>query len=93
MIPGVQNPHCEPPVATNASASVSRRVASRPSTVVTVRPATRVAGVTQATLGSPSTSTVQHPHCPCGAHPSFTDVNPRRSRSTSSSDSPGSTST
>ena len=41
-MPGVQNPHCEPPVATNASASCSRTAGSRPSTVVTARPATRV---------------------------------------------------
>ena len=30
--------------------------------------------------GSPSTSTVQQPHCPCGAHPSFAERIPRRSR-------------
>ena len=60
---------------------------------MTDRPATRAAGVTHATRGSPSTSTVQHPHWPCGAQPSFTDTSPSRSRSTDSSDSPGSTST
>ena len=49
MIPGVQNPHCEPPVATNAAASASRSSAGRPSTVVTVRPAIRATGVTHAT--------------------------------------------
>ena len=72
-IPGVQKPHCEPPVATKRAASRSRTAASRPSTVVTARPSTRVAGVTHATRGSPSTSTVQQPHCPWGAHPSFTE--------------------
>ena len=86
-MPGVQNPHCEPPVARNAAAAASRAVGSSPSTVVTVRPATRAAGVTQATRGSPSTSTVQHPHCPCGAHPSFAETTPSR-RNTFSSDSP-----
>ena len=50
-------------------------------------------GVTHATRGSPSTSTVQHPHWPCGAHPSFTESTPSRSRSTESSDSPGAAST
>jgi hypothetical protein len=93
MIPGVQNPHCEPPVATNARANSSRRAGSSPSIVVTDRPSTRVAAVTHATLASPSTSTVQQPHWPCGAQPSFTDITPRRSRNTESSDSPGATET
>ena len=39
-IPGVQKPHCEPPVATKLAASRSRTAASRPSTVVTARPST-----------------------------------------------------
>ena len=44
-IPGVQNPHCDPPVATNASRPRGpRRVASSPSIVVTARPSTRAAG-------------------------------------------------
>ena len=51
------------------------------------------AAVTHATLASPSTSTVQQPHWPCGAQPSFTDTSPSRSRRTDSSDSPGSTGT
>jgi len=87
MMPGVQKPHCDPPVLTNAAAARSRTSASRPSTVVTDRPATRDSGVTQATRGSPSTSTVQHPHWPCGAQPSFTESRPSRSRRTSSNDS------
>ena len=40
---------------------------------MTERPATRRAGVTQATRGAPSTSTVQHPHWPCGLQPSLAD--------------------
>ena len=36
--------------------------------MVTERPAIRTAGVTQATRASPSTSTVQQPHWPWGAH-------------------------
>ena len=35
------------------------------------RPATRRAGVTQATRGAPSTHTVQHPHWPWGLQPSL----------------------
>ena len=72
-IPGVQKPHCDPPVATNASARRARTDGSRPSRVVTERPSTRATGVTHATRALPSTSTVQQPHCPCGAHPSFTE--------------------
>ncbi len=92
-IPGVQNPHCDPPVATNAAAIASRASGSSPSIVVTDRSATRAAAVTHATLASPSTSTVQQPHWPCGAQPSFTETRPSRSRRTDSSDSPGSTAT
>ena len=62
MIPGVQKPHWEPPVATKASASPSRTDGSRPASVVTERPATRAAGVTHETRASPSTRTVQQPH-------------------------------
>ena len=46
-MPGVQNPHWLAPAAVNAAAQ--RSASSRPSTVVTSRPATRRAGVTQAT--------------------------------------------
>ena len=88
MIPGVQNPHWLAPAAVNASAH--RPPSSSPSTVVTCRPATRRAGVTQATRGWPSTSTVQQPHCPCGLQPSFGDRMPSRSRSASSSEQPSS---
>ena len=62
MIPGVQKPHWLPPVAAKARAQPLRTPASSPSRVVMARPATRRAGVTQATLGWPSTSTVQQPH-------------------------------
>ena len=48
------------------------------------------AGVTHATRGAPSTSTVQQPHWPCGLQPSLTDRTPRRSRSTSSREVPSS---
>ena len=49
--------------------------------------------MTHATRGSPSTSTVQHPHCPCGEQPSLTETTPSCSRSTERSDSPGAAST
>ncbi len=88
MIPGVQNPHWLPPDSHKAAAQPSAR--PRPSMVVMSRPATLRAGVTQETRGEPSTSTVQHPHCPCGLHPSLAERMPSRSRRTSSSDSPSS---
>ena len=61
-MPGVQNPHWLAPVATKAAAQRSRCDAGIPSKVVTLRPATRRSGVTQATRGRPSTQTVQQPH-------------------------------
>ncbi len=61
-IPGVQNPHWEPPVEHSARDQPERVTSSRPSRVVISRPATRRSGVTQLTRGSPSTQTVQHPH-------------------------------
>ncbi len=64
MMPGVQNPHWLPPVAVRASAQPEATSGSSPSSVVIDRPAIRRAGVTHATRGAPSTSTVQQPHCP-----------------------------
>ena len=84
MIPGVQNPHWLAPVAAKASAHIVATSGSSPSTVVTRRPATRRRGVTQATRGAPSTSTVQHPHWPWGEQPSLADRAPRWSRRASS---------
>ena len=86
MMPGVQNPHWLAPVAQKASAQTSLRAGSNPASVVTRRPATRRAGVTQATRAAPSTSTVQAPHWPCGLQPSFTSEMPRCSRSSVSSE-------
>ena len=88
--PGVQKPHWLAPVARKAPAQRSRSSSSRPSTVVMTRPATRRTGVTQATRGAPSTSTVQHPHWPCGLQPSFGERIPRWSRRATSSDEPSS---
>jgi hypothetical protein len=60
MIPGVQKPHWLAPAAQKASVHVA--LSASPSRVTTARPTIRRAGVTQATRGAPSTSTVQHPH-------------------------------
>ena len=70
----------------NASAQAARSSGARPAIVVMRRPATRRTGVTHATRGEPSTSTVQQPHWPCGLHPSFGVRAPTWSRSASSSD-------
>ena len=90
MIPGVQKPHWLAPAEVKASAHRWRSAGSRPSSVVTSRPATRRAGVTHATRGAPSTHTVQQPHWPWGLHPSLGDRRPSRCRRTSSSDEPSS---
>ena len=45
-MPGVQKPHCEPPVPRKADTSSDRTCGSSPSTVVTTLPATRSTGVT-----------------------------------------------
>ena len=89
-IPGVQKPHWLAPVEQNASPQAASRSAGSPSSVVIDRPLTRRAGVTQATRGCPSTSTVQHLHWPWGLQPSLTDIMPRRSRRTVSSVAPSS---
>jgi hypothetical protein len=60
--PGVQNPHWEAPWLTKEPTRRAATCSGRPSTVVTERPAMRRSGVTQATRGAPSTSTVQQPH-------------------------------
>ena len=53
--------------------------------MVMVRSRTLRTGVTHDTRGAPSTSTVQQPHCPCGLHPSLTEMSRSSSRKTSSS--------
>ena len=76
MIPGVQKPHWLAPVAQNASAQrPARRAGARRGWSPIVRPRAAT-GVTQATRGCPSTSTVQHPHWPCGLQPSFGERRP-----------------
>ncbi len=88
MIPGVQNPHCDAPAATKAVDNDSRKSFGKPSRVVIVRSTTRVTGVTHASRGSPSTNTVQHPHCPWGEQPSLAETTSNRSRKTESKVSP-----
>ena len=91
MMPGVQKPHWLAPAATKADDQRSRTAGGAPSSVVTARPATRRTGVTQATLGRPSTQTVQHPHWPCGLQPSLTEKQPNSSRSASRREIPSAT--
>src|SRR5208282_538749 len=62
-------PHGSPPVVTNARASRSRSADGRPSSVVTVLPATDLALTTQDSTTLPSTITAQQPHCPMGWQP------------------------
>src|ERR1700691_1065858 len=62
MIPGVQNPHWLAPPSLNAPAQAALSEGPIRWSVVTTRPATRLAGVTQDTRGLPSIHTVQQPH-------------------------------
>ena len=64
MKPGVQKPHCSASSAMNAFCTGCSRPGDTPSTVVTVLPATRRAGIRQLTMGVPSTSTVHAPQTP-----------------------------
>jgi hypothetical protein len=82
MMPGVQKPH-EPPVATaRQPLAIFVALERGHGTSVDASPASHMRPE------APSTSTVQQPHCPCGAHPSFTECN-EPFRSTFSNDSPG----
>jgi hypothetical protein len=83
-MPGVQNPHWSAPVAAKAAAYRSRSAASRPSSVVTVLPATRSRVRLQLTTGLPSIRTVQQPHWPDGEQPSLGLVTSSSSRSAAS---------
>jgi hypothetical protein len=91
-IPGEQNPHCDAPEATKQSAHSSRSASDSPSWVTTLRPSACPAFWAHDTTALPSTSTVQAPQEPSGAQPSFTDVAPHTSRSSSSRLMPGRTS-
>ena len=87
MIPGVQKPHWLAPVAVKASdpSRTRRGIEAFERRHVASREPPRLASRTRP-RGAPSTSTVQHPHCPWGLHPSFADVMPSWSRKRSSSD-------
>ena len=67
-----------------------RTSGSRPSVVVTARPATRRTGVTHDTRGAPSIHTVQQPHWPWGLQPSLGARQPSCSRRASSRLAPSS---
>ncbi len=81
-IPGMQNPHWTPPVSVNDLAKMSLSFSVSPSSVMTFLPFAFFAGTAQDATALPSTMTVQQPHDPCGAHPSFGDVSPACSRRT-----------
>src|SRR5690606_35820992 len=79
--PGVHAPHCAAPCSRKAACSTDRRPLARPSTVLTVLPATLAAGIRQAPTGAPSTRTVQAPQSPA-SQPILVPVSPSSSRST-----------
>ena len=91
--PGVQKPHCTPAAAANARPNSARSASGTPSQVRMVAPSAFCAGTAQVVLGLPSTSARQQPHCAWGAQPSLVETTPQRSRSVSSSVSPGAIST
>ena len=90
--PGIQKPHWTPAAETKACAVSCRSSVGRPSSVSTLLPSHFSVGVAHVTFACPSMIARQHPHWPCGWHPSFTDFTPQRSRRASRSDSPGTTS-
>ena len=82
IIPGVQKPHCSPPVSANASWSGwSFPFCSRPSIVVTSLPRTAFTGTWHDLTASLPTTTVQAPQR-LSPHPYFVPVRPRSVRST-----------
>jgi uncharacterized protein YqgV (UPF0045/DUF77 family) len=82
-MPGEQKPHWDAPASTKASAQVRRCSGVRPSCVVIDLPAARAAGWAQDTTALPSIITVQAPHDPSGAQPSFIERSSQSSRSMS----------
>ena len=91
-MPGIQNPHCNPPETVKDFANISRSCSFNPSRVNTLLPAAFSAGTAQDDNALPSTITVQQPHEPCGAHPFFGDINPAFSLSRVINEVPFSTS-
>ena len=81
--PGVQMPHCAPPVSRNAVWSGSSAPAARargPRPCATAAPSTWQTGTRHESTGRPSSSTVHAPHSP-SPQPSFVPVRRRSSRS------------
>ena len=86
IIPGVQNPHCEPAWSRNACwRRCSSPSAASPRTVVISQPSAWTANIRHAFTGSPSSRTVQVPQTP-SPQPSLTSGAPASVRSSSSSE-------
>ena len=83
-IPGMQNPHCKPPLAANASANTLRSPSGTPSSVMISLPSIFSSDCWHDTTALPSINTVQHPHCPDGEQPSLGDVTSSSSRNAAS---------
>ena len=79
-MPGVQKPHCTPPLTTKASANTSRSCADRPSAVVSDFPSRSFIFIRQLSRAMPSTRTVQQPHTPSPEQPSLGLMSPATSR-------------
>lgn len=91
MKPGVQYPHCAPPVAPHSFwRAVKRPSSATPSTVVISLPSQEVASNVQASMGIPSISTAQAPQEE-SSQPRLEPVSPRSRRNTSSRSWLGST--
>jgi hypothetical protein len=61
-MPGIQNPHCNPPQAENASEYRVRSSSATPSNVVISLPSAFATGYWQLTCALPSIMMVQQPH-------------------------------
>ena len=83
-MPGMQNPHCKPPHAANASEKDWRSDSSTPSKVVISRPSALATGYWHETWALPSIMMVQQPHWPVGEHPSLGEVMSNSSRKAAS---------
>ena len=89
-IPGVQNPHCSPWQARNASwMGCSPSASASPSTVSTSAPSACTASIRHESVARPSTSTVQAPQAPC-SQPTCVPVSPSPCRRKSESSVRGS---
>src|SRR5512143_1474203 len=80
ICPDWQKPHCTTSSSAHAFCTGRSPARLRPSIVVMDFPTTDAAGLTHERTGSPSTSTVQAPHCAM-PHPNLVPVSPSASRS------------